>query len=71
MQKRALSRSVQLEAVYLKANTVISFLLVLNIYPFDHCDLERGKQGSDSERIASNDQHIHRICIQFQTKKGK
>ena len=49
----------------------MSFLLVLNIYPFDHCDLERGKQGSDSERIASNDQHIHRICIQFQAKKGK
>ena len=47
----------------------MSFLLVLNIYPFDHCDLERGKQGSDSERIASNDQHIHRICIQFQAKK--
>ena len=44
---------------------------VLNIYPFHHCELKRGKQGSDSDRKASNDQYIHRICMKFQAKKGK
>ena len=52
------------------ATYICYFLLVLNIYPFHHCDLERGKQGSDSERIASNDQHIYiKYVYNFKQKK--